>query len=40
MTNEVIEGDEWEAYGALETYHLDETRDALQGASLMGTELP
>jgi hypothetical protein len=29
MANEVIEGDEWAAYGALETYHLDETRDHL-----------
>jgi hypothetical protein len=38
MTNEVIEEHEWAAYGALETYHQDETRDSLQGASLRGTE--
>src|SRR5437879_4373441 len=40
MTNEVIEGNEWAAYGALETYRQDETRDHLQGASLMMTEFP
>jgi len=38
MTNEVIQGSEWATYGALETYHQDETRDSLPGASLMGTE--
>ncbi len=30
MTNEAIEGNEWAAYGALDTYHLDETRDHLR----------
>ena len=40
MINEIIEGDEWTAYGALDTYHQDETRDSLKGASLMGTETP
>ena len=30
MTNEVIEGDEWATYGALETYHRDETQDHLR----------
>jgi hypothetical protein len=30
MTNEVIQGNEWAAYGALDTYHLDETRDHLR----------
>ena len=29
MTNEVIEGNEWAAYGALDTYSQDETRDRL-----------
>jgi hypothetical protein len=29
MVNETIEGNEWETYGALDTYHLDETRDHL-----------
>jgi hypothetical protein len=38
MTNEVIEGNEWAAYGVLDTYHQDETRDSLPGASLTGTE--
>ena len=40
MTNEAIEGNEWAAYGALDTYHLDETRDHLTGASLMVTQPP
>jgi hypothetical protein len=40
MTNEVIKGNEWAAYGALDTYSQDETWDALKGASLTGTELP
>ncbi len=38
MTNEAIEENEWAAYSALDTYHQDETRDSLKGASLMGTE--
>src|SRR5579859_615685 len=29
MINEIIEGDEWAAYGTARTYHLDETRDHL-----------
>jgi hypothetical protein len=29
MTNEVTRGNEWATYGALDTYHLDETRDHL-----------
>lgn len=38
MINKIIEGNELAAYGMLETYHLDGTRDSLPGASLMGTE--
>ena len=30
MINEIIEGDEWAAYGTARTYHLDETRDHLR----------
>ena len=40
MTNEVIEGDEWAAYGALETYSHDETRDRLPAERHMATEPP
>ncbi len=40
MTNEVIEGDEWAAYGALETYSHDETRDRLPAARRKATEPP
>jgi hypothetical protein len=29
MANEAIEGNEWATYGALDMYHLDETRDRL-----------
>lgn len=29
MTNEAIEGNEWAAYDALDTYSQDETRDRL-----------
>jgi hypothetical protein len=34
MTNEVIQGNEWAAYGALDTCNQDETRDSLTGASV------
>ena len=30
MANEVIEGDEWAAYGTARTSHRDETRDHLR----------
>ena len=40
MTNEVIQEDEWAAYGALETYSHDETRDRLPAERHMATEPP
>ena len=40
MTNEVIQGDEWAAYSALETSSHDETRDRLQTERSKATEPP
>jgi hypothetical protein len=40
MTNEVIEGDEWGAYVALETFSTNGTRDGLPDASPRVTESP
>ena len=40
MTNEAIEGDEWGAYVALDTFSTTGTRDRLQDASLKVTESP
>jgi hypothetical protein len=40
MTNEVIEGNEWVAYGALDTYSQDETRDRLPAERRTATEPP
>jgi hypothetical protein len=38
MENDFIEGDEWDAYVALDTFNTDGTRDGLTGASPMVTE--
>ena len=38
MKNDFIEGDEWDAYVALDTFSADGTRDGLTGASPMATE--
>ncbi len=40
MTNEVIEGDEWDAYVRLETFSITGTRDGLKDASPKVTESP
>ena len=40
MASEVMEGDEWAAYVALETFSTTGTRDGLTGASPMATESP
>ena len=40
MGNEPIEGDEWGAYVALDTFSTNGTRDGLTGASPMVTESP
>ena len=40
MTNEVIQEDEWAAYGALETYSHDETWDRLPAERHKATEPP
>ena len=40
MKNDFIEGDEWDAYVALDTFSADGTRDGLTGASPMVTESP
>jgi hypothetical protein len=40
MPNEGIQGDEWEAYGVLETFLSDGTWDGLRGASPKATESP
>src|SRR6516165_7541575 len=38
MKNDFIEGDEWDAYVALDTFSTNGTRDGLPGASPMVTE--
>jgi hypothetical protein len=40
MKNDFIEGDEWDAYVALDTFNTNGTRDGLTGASPMVTESP
>ena len=40
MWNELIEGDEWDAYVALETFSTNGTWDGLTGASPKVTESP
>jgi hypothetical protein len=40
MKNDFIEGDEWDAYVALDTFNANGTRDGLTGASPMVTESP
>ena len=40
MKNDFIEGDEWDAYVALDTFNTNGTRDGLMGASPMVTESP
>ena len=40
MKNDFIEGDEWDAYVALDTFGANGTRDGLTGASPMVTESP
>ena len=40
MASEAIQGDERDAYVALDTFSYEKTRDPLQGASPMGTEPP
>ena len=38
MKNDFIEGDEWDAYVALDTFNANGTRDGLQDASPRVTE--
>ena len=38
MENDFIEGDEWDAYVALDTFSTNGTRDGLPGASPKATE--
>ena len=38
MKNDFIEGDEWDAYVALDTFNTNGTRDGLTGASPTVTE--
>ena len=40
MASEAIEGDEWGAYVALDTFSTNGTRDGLTGASPTVTESP
>jgi hypothetical protein len=40
MKNDFIEGDEWDAYVALDTFSANGTRDGLTGASPTVTESP
>jgi hypothetical protein len=40
MKSDFIEGDEWDAYVALETFSTHGTRDDLTGASPTVTESP
>ena len=40
MKNDFIEGDEWDAYVALDTFNANGTWDGLPGASPMVTESP
>ena len=40
MKNDFIEGDEWDAYVALDTFSTNGTRDGLTGASPTVTESP
>jgi hypothetical protein len=40
MKNDFIEGDEWDAYVALDTFSTNGTRDGLTGASPRVTECP
>ena len=40
MKNDFIEGDEWDAYVALDTFNTNGTRDGLTGASPTVTESP
>ena len=40
MKNDFIEGDEWDAYIALDTFNSNGTRDGLTGASPTVTESP
>ena len=40
MKNDFIEGDEWDAYVALDTFSTHGTRDGLPGASPRATEFP
>ena len=40
MKSDFIEGDEWDAYVALETFSTTGTRDGLPGASPRATESP
>jgi hypothetical protein len=40
MKNDFIEGDEWDAYVALDTFNTNGTWDGLTGASPMVTESP
>jgi hypothetical protein len=40
MKNDFIEGDEWDAYVALDTFNINGTRDRLRDASPTATESP
>lgn len=40
MGNDPIQGDEWDAYVALDTFNTDGTRDRLRDESPMATEFP
>ena len=40
MKNDFIEGDEWDAYVALDTFSANGTRDGPTGASPKATESP
>ena len=40
MKNDFIEGDEWDAYVALDTFSTNGTRDRLWDASPTATESP
>jgi hypothetical protein len=40
MENDSIEGGEWDAYPALDTFSTNGTRDGLKGASPTVTESP
>jgi hypothetical protein len=40
MENDSMEGDEWDAYGTLDTFRTTGTRDRLRDASPKATESP